>query len=242
MHILINELSFIAQAKNVYEAADLMRTIVEILRELRPLQGSDLIYTHRTFSNGELSPKHTVHEWARTTTDRDTRRLFLVLAARGPFIDKVLDDLLEYHECHFNQKDVSTSSVAGAAYFKGALVSLQECAEFSSERIPVKFSTDGEFYEEIELPNLTEVEQVRQLRRQYAPSPKHQIGGWGTLMELEDDVAQIVLDQGIQSGKQVYGYHEGQSYVFQADNAGGYHGYPIDRNDVPATVLKQWDV
>lgn len=240
MHILINELSFIAQAKNVYEAADLMRTMIEVLRELRPIQGSDPIYVHRTFSNRELSPNHTVHEWARTSGD--TRRLFLLLAARGPFIDKVLDDLLEYHECHFNQKDVSASAVAGAAYFKGALVSLQECAKFSSERIQVKFSTDGQLYEEIELPNLTETEQVIPLRRQYVPSPKHQIGGWGTLMELEDDVAQTVLDQGIQSGKQVYGHHEGRFYVFQPDNAGGYHGYPIDRNDVPATVLRQWAV
>lgn len=241
MHILINELSFIAQAKNVYEAADLMRTIVEVLRELRPIQGSDRTYIHSTFSNRDVSPNYTVHKWA-TTTDRDTRALFLQLTRRGPFIDKVLDDLLEYHECHIKQKEVSSSAVAGAAYFKGVLVSLQKCAEFSSERIQVKFSIDGQLYEEIKIRNLTQAEQVSQLRRQYVPSPKHQIGGWGTLMELEDDVAQIVLDQGIQNGKQVYGYHQGQCYVFQPDNAGGYHGYPIDRNHVPATVLRQWDV
>ena len=242
MHILINELSFIAQAKNVYEAADLMRTMIKVLRALRPMQGSDPIYTHNTFSNRELSPNYTVHEWARTTTDRDTRRLFLLLAAKGPFIDKVLDDLLEYHECHFNEKEMANSAVAGAAYFKGALVSLQECAEFSSERIQVKFSTDGKLYEEIEIPNLTEAEQVSQLRRQYVPTPKHKIGGWGTLMDLEDEVAQIVLDRGIQIGKQVYAYHEGKFYVFQPDNTGGYHGYPIDRNEVPAKALREWGV
>ena len=242
MHILINERSFIAQAKNSYEAADLMRIMIEVLRELRPMQGSDPIYTHNTFSNRELSPNYTVHQWARTSTDRDTRRLFLLLAAKGPFIDKVLDELLEYHECHVEQKEMSNSALAGAAYFKGALVSLQKCPEFSSERLQVKFSTDGQLYEEIEIRNLTQVEQVSQLRRQYVPTPKHQIGGWGTLMELEDDVAQIVLDQGIQNGKQVYGYHKGQCYTFQPDNAGGYHGYPVDRNEVPATVLRQWNL
>ena len=61
-------------------------------------------------------------------------------------------------------------------------------------------------------------------------------------MDLEDEVAQIVLDRGIQIGKQVYAYHEGKFYVFQPDNTGGYHGYPIDRNEVPAKALREWGV
>ena len=45
----------------------------------------------------------------------------------------------------------------------------------------------------------------------YDPSPKHRKGGWGTEMDLDDETAQQVLNNSIQSGKQCYGY-TGLSY------------------------------
>ncbi len=64
-------------------------------------------------------------------------------------------------------------------------------------------------------------------------------GGWGTLMDLDDDVAQSVLNKSIQEGKQRYNYHKGKMYEFQPDNVGGYHGYPIKGTEAPSSVLKQ---
>ena len=82
----------------------------------------------------------------------------------------------------------------------------------------------------------------KQSQRRYVPSPKHNPqGGWGSPMDLSDDVAGQVLNEGISNGKQVYGYHEGKVYVFQPDNAGGFHGYNITGNErIPTTVLRQW--
>ena len=170
-----------------------------------------------------------------------------------PFIDKILDDELKYHECYFNKRDGAASSIAGAAHLKGTLVSFQGAAEFEADRIQVSFSVDGEAYQDIDIPNLTDERQVSQLRRHYVPSPKHALRRRGkhakhalkkrkpyiAPMDLDDETAQTVLDNGIQSGKQVYGYHSGKFYTFQPDNVGGYHGYPISRIDVPANVLRQ---
>ncbi len=81
-----------------------------------------------------------------------------------------------------------------------------------------------------------------QSQRQYVPSPKHNSqGGWGSPMDLDDNVAQQVLNDGIGFGHQVYGYNEGKVYIFQPDNAGGYHGYNVTgSNRIPVQVLRQW--
>lgn len=75
--------------------------------------------------------------------------------------------------------------------------------------------------------------------RNYVPSPKHERGGAGTQMDLDPETAQQVLEEGIGSGRQVYGYHNGQLYTFQPDNAGGYHGYPVPGSRVPIQVLRE---
>jgi hypothetical protein len=52
------------------------------------------------------------------------------------------------------------------------------------------------------------------------------------------EVAQTVLDKGIVIGRQICGYYEGKFYKFQADNVGGFHGYPVSQNEVPDKVIK----
>lgn len=72
----------------------------------------------------------------------------------------------------------------------------------------------------------------------YAPSPKHDVGGWGMPMDLEDSAAQQVLNNSVQGGKQRYGVSDGRVYEFQPDNVGGWHGYPVPGNEFPTSVLR----
>lgn len=243
MHFLINELSFIAQASTKYEADELMAILVNIIAELEPIQGDDPIQVHSSFTNRKISIDCSVKQWVyeklKSPTERQIGSLFVRLMSQGPFIDRTLSELLNYHECQFNNQDVSESSLAGAAYLKGALISLKNSPEFIGERFQVKFSIDGNLYEDLEVHNLTDVGQSNKLRPCYVPSPKHAIGGWGTLMDLSDEIAQAVLDKGIVSGRQIYGYFEGKFYEFQSDNAGGFHGYPVAQNEVPPKVIKK---
>ncbi len=247
MRVLINELSFIGQAKTIYDVPNLMRELMGVIRALEPIRGREPILTHSSFSSRHLAPNYTVHKWAsaKTPSPKDIRQFIIVLATKGPFIDTILNNL-DRLQCVFNQQDVSTNSIAGAAYFSGYLVSLKDAPEFLAERIQVKFGLDGKPHQDLEIINLTEANQVSKLRRRYVVSPKHARGGWGTLMDLEDEIAQAILDGGIMSGKHVFGCYSGKFYQFQPDNAGGYHGYPISHHDVPAEVLKKlqdiWNV
>lgn len=76
-------------------------------------------------------------------------------------------------------------------------------------------------------------------KKAYKPIRKHQKGGWGTEMDIDDSTAQKVLDEAIPGGKQQYGLHDGKVYEFQPDNTGGWHGYPVPGNKAPPSVLKQ---
>lgn len=245
MHFLINELSFIGQAETKHEADDLIKIIINLIVELEPIRGDNPIQTHSSFANCKLSVDYSVKQWIyeklKSPQEQKIANLLLTIMSNGPFIDRTLDELLDYCECYFKQRDVSESSLAGAAHLSGTLISLQKAPEFAGETIKVRFSTDGEIYEDKNIPNLTTVSQASKLRPRYVPSPKHAAGGWGTLMDLNDEIAQTVLDKGIVSGKQIYGYHEGRFYEFQPDNVGGFHGYPIDRKEVPAKALKQME-
>ncbi|MFN8455533.1 MAG: hypothetical protein U0401_12845 [Anaerolineae bacterium] len=240
--MLINEFSAVGQAPTVHNVPTLVRTAFDVINDLEPIRGSDPILTHSSLFRQQLSPNYTLHKWAseKSANDRDLRVFFVRVVTQRPFIDKILDNCLEYHECYFNKQDVSSSSIAGAAFFKGILVSFQDAPAFTSESIQVIFSKDGKVSHNIEIRNLTHSNQVHRIRRNYVPSPKHDpVTGWATKMDLEDQVAQQVLDNGIQNGKQVYGYHSGKFYVFQPDNTIGYHGYPISRIDVPTRVLRE---
>jgi hypothetical protein len=243
MHFLINELSFIAQASTKYEADALMEMLVSIITELEPIQGDDPIQVHSSFASRKISIDCSVKQWIyeklRSSNNRQIGSLFVRIMSRGPFIDRTLNESLDYHECKFNNQDVSESSLAGAAYLMGTLISLKDAPEFAGDCVQVKFSTDGEFYGDVEIPNLTDVGQANKLRPRYVPSPKHAPGGWGTLMDLSDEVAQAVLDKGVVKGRQIYGYYEGKFYEFQSDNIYGFHGYPVSQNEVPSKVIKQ---
>jgi RHS repeat-associated protein len=76
-----------------------------------------------------------------------------------------------------------------------------------------------------------------------ADNRKHGEGGWGTEMDLDPETAQEVLDGAIAdpnnpNSNKLYGYHDGKIYVFVPDNAGKYHGYPVEGNEVPNSVLR----
>ncbi|MDJ0618855.1 MAG: hypothetical protein QNJ63_19290 [Calothrix sp. MO_192.B10] len=250
MHFLINEQSFIGQAENNYDADHLMQVLFEIIKELEPIQYSKPILIHSSFFDCQISNSIKLRDWLHSKYESSSgeeqekiRILLIKLMNKGPFIDELLDEKLEFHECHFNGRDVSGSSLAGAAHLinreeLGNLISLQNAPEFAADCIQVKFSTDGASYQDIEISNFTDVSQAKKLRPRYVPSPKHAKGGWGTFMDLSDEIAQEVLDRGIVNGRQIYGYYDEKFYEFQSDNAGGFHGYPVDQNEVPPKIIE----
>lgn len=246
MRFLINELSFIGQAQHNDDADNLMNILLEIIDEIEPIRAEKSILIHSSFFSCYISTVLKVKDWLYAKSkssigeEQENNRLLLIkLMNKGPFVDEILEESIDYHECEFNSQDVLGSSLAGAAYLKGTLISLQNAPDFVVERVRVKFTTDGKSYEDIEISNLTDVGQANKLRPRYVPSPKHALGGWGTLMDLNDEDAQAILNKGVVNGRQIYGYFEGKFYEFQSDNVGGFHGYPVPLNEVPSKVIKK---
>lgn len=80
----------------------------------------------------------------------------------------------------------------------------------------------------------------QKLPPKYAPSPKHEKGGWGSLNPVKSkEEGERLLKTGYKKpgGKQIYNItEEGKIIVYQPDNTGGYHCYEIKK--LPPKVLK----
>lgn len=244
MRFLINEHSFIGQAKHNDDADKLMNVLFEIIKELEPIYSSPIL-THSSFFGCYVTMEIKVSDWLHQKSrssngeEQETSRILLIkLMNKGPFIDDILDEELDFHECYFNNRDVCGSSLAGAVHLQGNIISLQEALDFVSQSIQLRYSQNGVDYKEVEITNLTNVIHAKKLRPCYVPSPKHALHGWGTLMDLSDEISQVVLDRGIVNGRQIYGYYEGKFYEFQSDNFAGFHGYPVEEDEVPYKVIE----
>ena len=77
----------------------------------------------------------------------------------------------------------------------------------------------------------------------YAPSPKHDKGGWGSNNPIKThEEGQRLLESGYPDEKQIYNVTDSGVIVkFQPDNTptNGYHSYEVFKSrDIPASILK----
>ncbi|MBO1052175.1 MULTISPECIES: hypothetical protein [Nostocales] len=256
MHFLINELSFIGQAANDYEADELIKNILEIIQEISVIQNGDPIQTHSSFASQKLSANLTVHEWILTTIkskkseQQKIAMILLRLLSKGPFID--LQNLIDDCQCFYQKKCVSSTSLAGAAQLQGILISLQNNPDFIQENIEVEFQEGTSSLENRSIKNLTEIKQARKIYPRYKLHSKHDPKGYwenATPMNLTDKEAQKVLNISVgnsnENSEKRYGFHKetDQFYVFHSDNTFDeqgyptYHGFPITENQVPPKIL-----
>jgi hypothetical protein len=257
MQFFINELSFIGQAQNDYEAEELMIIFAELIKKIQPLQGDYPIRTCSDFASKLLSSTINVHQWlinclnSKDENRRIRARLFLQIITKGPFID--LQGELHSCECHFNNKNVSLSSLSGVAKFKGVLLSLQKNLDFESQNLEVMFRIDNNLLEKNTIHNLTAPEHANMIRPIYQLYRKHAPQEYwvdATPMDLTNEEAQKILDNSLKNtndnSKKRYGYSKikDKFYAFQSDNTDeqgylSYHGYPIDETEVPCQIKKK---
>jgi hypothetical protein len=259
MYFLINELSFIAQASNNYKADELMKNILDIIQEISVIQNGDPIQTHSSFASQKLSSELTISQWifqninSKNSNQQKIAMILLRLLRKGPFID--VQDLLNNCQCHHQQKDVSSSSLAGAAKLEGILISLQNNPDFIHENIEVEFQESiNSPQKNITITNLTTIKQTKKICPRYQLHSKHDPQGYwknATPMDLTDAEAQKVLNSSVcnsnENSENRYGYHKEsvKFYVFHSDNTFDeqgyptYHGFPISEDQVPKEVLNK---
>lgn len=243
--VVINELSAVGQAANVYDCDAIMRALAETLRALEPIQCGGTIHTHSSFCNQRLSVNQTVYEWLYGPFRRDLlaiRQLLCKLLRHGPFIDTRLADIAHTCERTFNGQcmDHAQSSLAGAAHLNGWLISLRQCPSFPPGPVTVSYSEGGGDVKEIDLAHFVNARDVQRVRRIYQPNPKHGTiptdGVIGTPMDLSDEEAQRVLDSCVSAPeeKRVCGRYNGRIYVFSPHRLEEnlYHGFPVDKEEL----------
>ena len=220
MHFLINELSFIGQAINKYEADELMNNILEIIYDIKDITNDDPILTHSSFTYQKLCLNLTVREWlfsqikgqklkekTKVQTEEETKaqtqlEFLLQVLSKGPFIDIDLQYLIDDCKCHYQKQDVSSSSLAGAAKLQGILISLQKNPDFINENIEVEFQEGTSSLENRSIKNLTEIKQAKKICPRYKFHPKHHPKHpWedASPMDLRDEKeAQKVLNSSVE--------------------------------------------
>jgi hypothetical protein len=244
MDVLINEFSFSGQAQSSQNATELMIQLKEVLETIAPMLGEGKRYVRRNVLPTQMLYQGlTVREWINrgSNVTKDLRTFYLVVIGNNPDIEALLFDVAPNHLCTFQGNNVAFSSIAGGAHLDGVLACLDQSPEFSTDSIQVEYSPDASQVVQKNVATIFTAQQVwRNYRPRYAPSSKHAPGGQGTFMDLNDRVAQSVLDQGVAAGKQIYGYHNGKYYEFQNDNAGGFHGYPVGEMELPISVKEKF--
>ncbi len=245
MIFFINELSFQSQAKHRENASGYMRHLAKTMKEIKPLRGDKPVRSHSQLHQMLIAPNWSVYEWLVHERDSVLRQLFLV-TTKGPFVDSMLDEALDFHECRCGEQDVSGYSIAVASHFGGCLLSLREAKTngYDQPYILAKFRRDGGVFQEVKIPNLISVVDVWHIRRKYEPNPKHDFskpthGVRGSIMDLNKEQAQSVLDKGIKNGDKVYGYLNGRYYAFQAHHSNVFHGYQIADNELPQQLAQR---
>lgn len=268
MRLVINELSFIGQAENNYHEADnLMTAVFKIIEEFDKIYKGIPVRIHSNFWACQISPNLTVAEWLINKQKLEGKKLegkknnqvslFLEITRKGPFIDHELEEKLKrekilFFKCYLGKQNVSESSLAGVVYFQiydnimGNIISLPKAPDFSKESLEIKFTTDGK-YKSIKILNFNDFSQAKKLLPKYEPSSKHSNDGKQgvkeSFMDLNPLEAQEVLNESYRNnwfeGKKYYGYKNDHYYTFQSHTVGMYHGYPVDRNEVPSRVLKK---
>ena len=63
MHLLVNELSFQAQANELIDSHKLMNDLITVIKSLKPVRGTDPICTSMTLWGKELSHGYSVNKW-----------------------------------------------------------------------------------------------------------------------------------------------------------------------------------
>lgn len=238
--ILLNELSFCGQANSSQHARELIKTCARAIFSAKRQFGAKRIITHSSLFLRRLTPENSLlellFELNQTKTARDEVVTFLKLTKSGQFADNQ-NNFAEGPDCacYCERKHRQGHPIALAAHGQGNLISMTLAGFHSEAHIPVNFCQKRHTIHYVK--NITHENNLSALQRRYVASPKHSKGGWGTFMDLDETTAQQVLEQGISSGRRVFGFKEEKYYTFHNDNFQGFHGFPVDKADIPNGVL-----
>lgn len=187
MYLLVNELSFQAQANKLMDSHQLMNDFISVIKSLKPVRGTDPIRTSMTLWGKELFRGYSVNQWLNHT-NRDQMVWFKAIVRKGPYIETILDEELDYHECKFQGNDVTSTSLAGAVFLDGILSSLQNANSFDVERIKLEYRQGETPFTESEVLNVYEPSTVESFVEELSREILENVSSWDELWERKAEL------------------------------------------------------
>ena len=182
MYLLVNELSFQTQANKLMDSHQLMNDFISVIKSLKPVRGTDPIRTSMTLWGKELFRGYSVNQWLNHT-NRDQMVWFKAIVRKGPYIETILDEELDYHECRFQGNDVTSTSLAGAVFLDGILLSLQNANSFDVERISLEYREGEVPFKKFEVLNVYDPDTVNNFIGKLYKEVLENVSSWDELWE-----------------------------------------------------------
>jgi hypothetical protein len=228
MLIILNDIALKFKFSNKYEAIDKIKDLVELILELKKNNINVLIRSNYSLNGVELADGYYFPQLFHETPDVLGRNYQTALKT---FLTKCRE--IQLGENEIECLGMYSKQCAYAYENNGNLLSLQTKEKFSEDNIKCHYCT-AEQIKEVTIRNLAMKEQIVIHRfdlpiRKYEFNPKHKINsGWGTVMDLSDEIAQRVLNDAIiaetDPGHLIAKYN-GKYYSFRRHWDIYYHGY-----------------
>lgn len=241
IEIILNDIAWKHKCSDKYLAIENVKNGIDILMELRKQDPSFKLYSTEKVTGSELAPEYyfgqmfSEKEEVLPRTYKSAIRTFLVNFNKiGE--EKGIFELGEHN-----------SVQCGYAYFRNkAVFSIATNSIFAEPTLEgIYKNTEGEKNKAI-LSNISKKDHLKENaviieNRIYEANPKHKINyGWGSLMDLDEERAQLVLNRAIKvdkEGKHLAAKYSGTYYSFRCHLKNCYHGY--QDNNLPEYIKKQ---
>lgn len=235
MDLVFNDLPFKYEVENIYAANEILNRFISIIAELESKNRKVQLICDESVDNLELiSGEKLIKTFNNSLLRKDKRRILIKYF---------------YHKRLLKNDSVFIFKDAGSKI----------CAYASKNHIPVISLLTDDIFDSYVLKGAIQeseatvfnISQVCHIIvhsdllkiRIYEFNPKHKIGyGWGSPMDLSDDMAQQLLDEALpydNDEKCLVNTYNGRFYVFRRHFNNCYHGYRHD--SLPEKIKRRFD-
>ena len=243
MNFTINDLSLSHQVENEYKAINCIQHFLQLIKQMKKIKILTAIYSDRKFSGWELAPQFYLGQVLNDKRLTKEERLFLkTVLANCIRIETDVEYLFEF--------DGDSSALLAYSYFNNFFVlSIETKDIFTRPYLDGILKKDSDTIC-VPIPNISCVEHLDIHRKNlgiriYENNPKHKVNyGWGSPMDLTDEVAQELLQDAVpvlNNCDHLVNFYNNKYYSFRRHHQNCFHGY-IDNtlpNNIKSLLKKQ---
>lgn len=231
MNFVINDLAIHCQSKTTYEAIAHMQKLIVLIKELKKSKVLNTIYFDKKFTGIQLAPNYYMEQMLNDSRLTKDERLFIKT------ILMKASKILPNPRCTFEIGNKSSSLLAYSYLNNLFVISIVTDLLFGKAYLRGSLNNGSQIFDAC-LPNFSAVEDIEEHKhrlgiRIYENNPKHKLNyGWGSPMDLSDDIAQKVLDKAVPVPNNINHliyYYNNKYYSFRKHHENCFHGY-IDNN------------